>query len=509
VILDLDPRSSTPLYRQIATSISGLIRQGLVAAGSRLPPTRELALAQGVSRNTVVLAYQELEIQGLVSSRVGSGTFVCRDLPGRLPLGASPATPGLSLENRLAGSWTIPHASLLAAMEKMSDPGADGEGLSFASAPPDPDLLPLAEFRQSLSSSFRRFGADLLELGSPAGFAPLLEYLRSYIARRGVICGPRELMVAGGMQQGLSLVARLFLDPGDTVLLENLTYPGALAVFRSLQASCVGIPLDDQGMRTDDLEGVLRRRSAKLLYTIPTFQNPPGSTLPPERRKRVVELCREHGVAIVEDDYAHELVFDGMEALPLKAWDEWGGTIYLGSFSESVFPGIRLCWIVAPEGIIDRLRILKQVSDLSSSPILQGALLEFLRMGHSERLLKRKRRAYRARRDAMAGAMERHFPREVLWVKPPGGLYQWVDLPPTIDAMELLAETRTRGVVFAPDRLFSVEEWRRGGFRLGFGDLTEDKIDEGARIIGESLKARLRRPGKGPPSQPKSLIEEV
>ena len=502
MILDLDLRSSTPLYKQMATSVARLIRQGLVATGSRLPATRELALAQGVSRNTVVLAYQELEIQGLVSSRVGSGTFVCRDLPGRKSLGAAPATPGRSLESRLAGSWTIPHASLLAAMERMSGPDAEAARISFASAQPDPAFLPLAEFRRSLSSSFRRFGAELLAVGSPAGFAPLLEYLRSYLARRGVICGPRELMVAGGIQQGLSLVARLFLDPGDTVLLENLTYPGALAVFRSLQASCVGIPLDDQGMRTDDLAGVLRRRSAKLLYTIPTFHNPTGSTLPPDRRKRVVELCREHGVVIVEDDYAHELVFDGMEALPLKAWDEWGGTIYLGSFSESVFPGLRLCCIVAPEGIIDRLRILKQVSDLSSSPILQGALLEFLRTGHSERLLKRKRRAYRARRDALADAMKRHFPGEVRWVKPPGGLYQWVDLPPTLDAMELLAETRERGVVFAPDRMFSVEEWKRGGFRLGFSDLTEDEIDEGARIIGESLKARLRRTAQGPASRP-------
>lgn len=502
MILDLDPRSSTPLYGQIATSIATLIRQGLLAVGSRLPPTRELALAQGVSRNTVVLAYQELEIQGLASSRVGCGTFVCRDLPGHAPMGAAPATPGRSLEYRLAGSWTIPHASLLAAMERMSGPGAETAKISFASAQPDAGLLPLAEFRQSLSSAFRRFGADLLAAGSPAGFAPLLEYLHSYLARRGVTCGPGELMVAGGIQQGLSLVARLLLDPGDTVLLEDLTYPGALAVFRSFQASCVGIPLDDRGIRTDALEDVLRRRSAKLLYTMPTFHNPTGSTLPPERRKRVLEICREHGVVIVEDDYAHELVFDGMEALPLKAWDRWGGTIYLGSFSESVFPGIRLCWIVAPEGIIDRLRILKQVSDLSTSPILQGALLEFLRAGHSERLLKRKRRAYRARRDALADAMERHFPQEVLWVKPLGGLYQWVDLPPTLDAMELLAETRERGVLFAPDRMFAVEEWKRAGLRLGFSYLTEDKIDEGARILGESLKARLRRPGKGPASQP-------
>ena len=498
MVLDIDPSSGTALYVQIRNGIERLIRSGLMAPRSRLPPSRELAISLGVSRNTVTSAYDELEADGLVSSQVGRGTYVCADLPGRTPDGVAPALSQEVLEALLADSWRKPHASLLTALGQIPDPEAGTAAISFVSGQPDPKLLPLQEFRESALASFRRFGAELLGVGSASGFAPLLDYLPAYLAQRGVLCRPADLMIAGGVQQGLSLIARIFLDPGDTVLLENLTYPGALAVFRSIPATCVGIPMDADGMRVDVLENVLKRRSAKLLYTIPTFHNPTGATLPADRRKRVLELCREHGVLIVEDDYAHELSFDGRETLPLKAWDDWGGTIYLGSFSESVCPGIRLCWILAPRPIIERLHMLKQVSDLSTSPILQGALLEFCRRGHLARLLKRKRRVYGARRDAMARAMQRHLPAQASWIKASGGLYQWVDLPSCLDAMDLLAQTRKRGVLFAPDRVFSVEEWSRGGIRLGFADVPEDRIEEGIGILGQAMKAGLRRPGIEP-----------
>ncbi len=500
MVLDLDPRRKNPLYLQIKEGLAHLIREGLLPPGSRLPASRELAASQGVSRNTVMLAYEELAAEGLIESHVGRGAFVCRTLPRRPSRRRGGASSGAS-EQALAGlfssSWSRSNAPLLAAMEHISGDDLEKEGICFASTRPDSSLLPLEQFRQSLASSFRRFGSQLLAAGSPSGFAPLLDYLPSYLARRNVACQAEDLMIASGVQQGLSLVGRLFLDPGDTVLLENLTYPGALAVFRSLQATCIGIPVDSEGICTDVLQTVLRRRAAKLLYTIPTFHNPTGSTLPPQRRKRLIELCREHGVMIVEDDFAHELAFEGRETLPLKAWDSSGTTVYLGSFSESLFPGIRLCWILAPRPVIERLQVLKRISDLSTSSILQGALLEFCRNGHLDRLLKRKRRSYRARRDLLLEAMKRHFPGEATWRKACGGLYQWVDLPQSLDSLELLLETRKQGVVFAPDRMFSVEEWQRGGFRLGFADVPEQRIEEGIRVIGEAMKSKLARSRSG------------
>jgi GntR family transcriptional regulator len=311
------------------------------------------------------------------------------------------------------------------------------------------------------------------------------------LAPRSIVCGVPNLMIVSGIQQALSLVGRLFIDPGDTVILENLTYPGALSVFRSLQADCVGVPVDGEGISVEVLAGVLARRRAKLLYTIPTFQNPTGTVLSPERRRRLVELCRGHGVLILEDDYAHELAFDGREALPLKALDSDGGVISLGSFSEALFPGIRLSWILADPRIIERLLRLKETSDLYTNRILQAALLEFCRRGFYERSLKRRTRILRSRRDALEAALREHLPPEASWKPPAGGSFQWVDLPPRLDALALLMETRKRGVTFAPDRMFSVDEWKRAGMRLGFSENEEGALAQGARIIAEVMREML------------------
>jgi len=317
-----------------------------------------------------------------------------------------------------------------------------------------------------------------------------------FLARRGIQCSDREIMIVNGIQQALSIVGRLFIDPGDTVIMENLSYPAALGVFRSLQASCVGIPLDDDGIRVDLVESVLARRSAKLLYTIPTYQNPTGAVLSLQRRERLLELSRDRQVVIVEDDYVHDLCFDGREVLPLKARDARDGVIYLGSFSEILCPGIRLSWIVAPAAIIDRLLLIKQFTDLYSNRILQGALLEFSQKGLLERYLKRKQAVYRKRRDLVLEAMKAHFPTEATWKKPRGGLFQWVDLPRGTDSLSLLLKTRSQGVLFAPDRVFSVEEWERSGMRLGFAGIDEEKIEKGIRILGNSLKDSLVRGGR-------------
>ncbi len=488
MIIDLDRAKKIPLYLQIRSKIAGLIEKGLLQPGSRLPATRDLAGSLDVSRNTVVLAYQELEVSGIITSQVGKGSFVCKHLPPGISSPGRDTEMTMSFEGLFSTGWMKSHAPLLSVMEQISYAEDDPDMISLASALPDRDLFPLGEFRNCLQSAMRRYGSDLLMSGSPRGFKPLFEYLPLFLARRSVICESDNIMIVNGIQQGLSLVGQLFVDPGDTVILENLTYPGALGVFRSLQANCIGIPVDSDGIRVDILENVLRRRSAKLLYTIPTFQNPTSTILSIERRKRLIEICRENQVIIIEDDYAHELNFEGVEALPLKAWDECDGIIYMGSFSEILFPGIRLSWILASRSVLDRLLLIKESSDLYTNRILQGALLEFSLRGFLDKHLKRKRLVYRKRRDIMLEAMEKHFPVEVSWQKPKGGLFQWVDLPSTIDALSVLLKGRELGVVFAPDRMFSVEEWERGGFRLGFADVREEKIERGIRILGDILK---------------------
>ena len=491
MIVELDRNDSTPLYRQLESKLQELIVQRLLLPGSRLPATRELASSIGVSRNTVVQAYQELEIAGLITSRVGSGAFVSLYLPDELSVQPVVQQNLMSYEGLFSSSWIRRNAGPISVFKQLAQPEDVTHLIDLASDQPESSLLPVEEFGQCLQSAIRRYGAQLLTSGSPSGFAPLLEYLPTLLARRSIACQEENLMVVSGLQQALSLIGSLFIDPGDTVLLQHLTYPGALGVFRALQASCVGMPMDDQGVCIDVLERVLRHRKPKLLYIIPTFHNPTGISLAAERRRRLVELCKRSNVLIIEDDYAHDLGFEGREPIPLKAWDTSGGIIHVGSFSESLFPGIRLSWIAAAAPIIERLVLLKQSSDLYTNCILQGALLEFCRRGYYEKGLKGKRLVYRQRRDVMIRAMEKHFPDKVRWQKPEGGLYQWVDIPENVDALNLLLKTRAKGVVFSPDRIFAVEEWSRGGFRLGFAVAEEQQISCGVKIIGDALKEML------------------
>ena len=505
MILELNRTDKTPLYLQIKQGISRLIQEGLLPPGSKLPSTRELSESLGVSRNTVVLAYQDLETEGLIASHVGKGAFVSLYLPPGVSSRRQAAKETMSYEELFSSTWLRSNAGLLSVFEQLSNPEKNEQIISLASDLSDRSMFPLDEFRECVQSAFRRYGAELLASGSPKGFAPLLEYLPMVLARRNIFCDEQNLMVVSGLQQALSLVGRLFVDTGDTVLLENLSYPGALGVFRSLQANCIGIPLDAEGIRIDVLERVLKQRTTKLLYTIPTFQNPTGTTLAPERRRWLVDLCSEHNLVIIEDDYAHELGFEGKDPFPLKAWDMRGGIIHVGSFSESLFPGIRLSWILAAQPIIERLTLLKRSSDLYTNRILQGALLEFCRKGYYEKSVKRKKLVYRKRRDVMVQAIQRYFPEEVSWQKPRGGLFQWVDIPSTLDALSLLLETRKKGVVFAPDIMFSVEEWKRGGFRMGFTGTEEEKIETGVRIIGETMKHLI---SMSPNNSPKLLQEE-
>jgi 2-aminoadipate transaminase len=207
-------------------------------------------------------------------------------------------------------------------------------------------------------------------------------------------------------------------------------------------------------------------------------------------------MAKEHGFVIVEDDYAHDLAFGGREALPLKSQDLSGAVLHLGSFSESLFPGIRLSWIAAAKPLIDRLALLKQSSDLYTNRILQGALLEFFRKGYYDRVVKRKRQVYARRCDSVAAAMKQFFPDEAAWRKPKGGLFQWVDIPEDLDPFALLLRTRQSGVVFTPGRMFAVEEWGRNGFRLSFVSPEEEQIPRGIQIIGDTLKDLIASRGK-------------
>lgn len=496
MIFELSKDTGIPLYVQIESRIVDLIQKGILKADEKLPATRELADQLAVHRNTVVQAYQELEVKGLVYSDVGRGTFVNRH--------AWEAT------QRVRAGWTVPDGSfsfdglysgLLSSGEDLTITQIENivrtcsrpeDVISFASVVPDKHIFPLREFQNCTYQAIQRHGVDLLEMGDTQGFRPFLEYLPKFLIRRGMTVQADDVVVVNGIQQGLDLIGRMLINPGDLVLTEELTYRGALRVFSTLGATVIGIPVEEDGMRMDVLQTVLERQKVKFIYTVPTFQNPTGRVMSLEKRKRLLELAALYGVPVVEDQYANELRFDGRDVLPLYVLDHRGIVVAVSSFSKILFHGIRLGWIVSRNtDFVRKLTQAKRMTDWQSNYLVQGAILEFCEKGFFDKYLKKKLRILRDRRDAMFDSVQRHFPEECVFRVPEGGLFEWVETPPEISAYEALLETRKSGVLFTPKKFFAVHADVDNGMRLGFVSYTPDRIDEGIRILGRTLKQML------------------
>ena len=253
---------------------------------------------------------------------------------------------------------------------------------------------------------------------------------------------------------------RVFVGPGDEVVLENPTYPGALSIFCGTGSKFISVPVTDKGMDLDALEDVLSRRRPKLIYTVPTYQNPTGATLDMLARHRLLGLAIKHRIPIIEDDIYSELRYDGPMLPSLKALDDHGVVISIGSFSKVGFPGLRVGWIVAPREVIGHLNVAKQHCDLHASLLTQAAVYEFSRHGHLQKHIKRVRRAYRQQRDAMLQALEKYFPAEAKWTRPAGGMAVWVTLPGMLNADEVLVHSAESGVIFSPGAI-SIHPRRR------------------------------------------------
>jgi DNA-binding transcriptional MocR family regulator len=509
MVFELDRGNGVPLYLQIKDRIVGLIEEGTLRPADRLPATRDLSRDLGVNRNTVVKAYEELEVEGKVRSGVGQGTFVAEFARGvPKPRQAEPAARA-DFEGLWSQSCRIHEGAdsnrLLFQVTHLHESGVT----ALSSSLPDKALFPMREFRNCAYYALHKYGADLLDLGSSQGFVPFLDYLPKYLLRHGLEVRPEDLIVTSGIQQGIDLVARALINPGDTVITEEFTYPWAITVFRAFGADVAGIPMDHSGMKVEVLERVLARRQPKLIYTIPTFHNPTGTTMTLERRRRLLDLAATHKIPILEDHYANDLRLDGAQLLPLAALDRSGWVIGVGSLSKVLFHGLRLGWIITPlEGLRRRIVAFKQASDLQTSYLVQGIILEFVLRGYLEKYLKRRLAQLRSRRDAVRKALQDYLPEPAWWYEVEGGVCYWLNLPPTLRADEVLIETRKKGVVFAPKHLFAVNPSPNDALRVGFTDLPEDRARAGIRVIGQVVRKLLATLPQ-PPAIPEGAYARV
>lgn len=498
--LHLQPESHVPLYIQLRDQIRALVHAGDLRSGDRIPASRELAAQLGVHRTTVANAYAELESEGLTSGHVGRGTFIRGEgVPRRI----SPAPHTITLDGRLR--WESLFADdrgdeVLGRMTKTAPRGS----ISFVMARPAAEFFPVEELRSCSNAVWKCEGPQILQFGPSDGYPALKQALVAQLRSEGYEVSDENLLISNGCQQALDLICKAFVRPGETVLFENPTYPGAPATFTGGRARILGVPVNTEsgpdttpGVDVSAIEAVLMQNRVKMMLLNPDFQNPTGTTLPVAERRRLLEIAARFQVPIVEDHIYAQLRAGGGQVPSLKQLDRSNLVIQIDSFSKIGFPGLRVGWIVAPSNVIERLRRVKQHTDLHTGQLGQAILAEFLRRGKLKRHLERARTAYSRRLAALEQALTHYMPSGTKWTHPEGGMCVWVELPPGFDSNELLIHARERGVVFSPGRYFYLQNPQPNTLRLGFANLNEREIAKGIAILADVLRVEMRKRQRG------------
>lgn len=377
------------------------------------------------------------------------------------------------------------------------------EVISFGGGLPAPDVFPVQRFEEACRKVLAEHGAMALQYGTTEGYQPLREMIARNLARYGIIATADNVLITSGSQQALDLIGKLLINRGDRILVEAPTYLGALQAFGVYGAQYVPVPVDDDGLETEQLDPSLRA-GPKFMYVLPNFQNPSGVTLSEGRRHQLILLADKYGIPIVEDDPYGQLRYEGEHIAPLVVLDRenvrrdngftLGNVIYLSTFSKTLAPGIRLAWMVAPEDVIAKLVQLKQAADLHTSTFNQYVAYEVARDGFLDQHVKLIRQVYRERRDAMLKALDDYFPHDVTWTRPKGGLFLWVTMPHGTDSQALFRAALAQDVAIVTGDCFYANNDQEGGrhMRLNFSHSQPEQIREGIRRLSVAVKMQVR-----------------
>lgn len=464
--LRLDKRSAEPLYRQLARALRESIAEGALHVGDKLPPSRDLAAQLGVSRMCVVNAYTELLNEGILAASPGRGTFVADTFsakrePSALPsVAANPSASALPPEHLIA----------------------------FSGGAPAEEFLPVAAIQRSIEAVLERDGAAAVAYEETEGYPPLRAAVARHLASLGIHTTPENVLITGGCQQALDLAIQALLDEGDTLLTTNPTYLGILDIARIRHLRVVGVPVDEQGLRTELLESAIVAHRPRLIYIAPTHHNPTGSVMPLHRRRVLLRIAAAADVPILEDGVYHELSYGAEPPPPLKALDEYGVVIHANGFSKIVLPGVRIGYLIVEGALRQRILRVKQAADICTPSLNQRAMHYFLVSGALSGHLDRVRRACQQRRDAALKAAQRYLPKGTRWSAPSGGVYLWLMLPRNgVTAAQLYPVALRHGVSFAIGAEFFTGEGEPEAayfIRLNFAQQAVPKIEEGMRRLG-------------------------
>ena len=372
--------------------------------------------------------------------------------------------------------------------------------ISFAPGYPAPDTFPWPEFTEITRELLTGADGSVLQYGPTRGHKPLLDAIATIMKARGVTTAIENLLVTTGSQQGLDLVARVLLDPGDVVLVELPTYTGAITAFRNVQAQMVGVRQEEDGVDLAALDETWQRLVAegqrvRMLYVVPNFQNPTGLLIGLEKRRRLLEWAERRNVLIVEDDPYRELYFEDSaseaDVRPIKADDRQGLVVYLSSFSKTLAPGYRVAWIDAPAPLAAKFELAKQAEDLCTGALDQRVIFECWKRGILDRQLPLLRAHYQAKRDVMVQALKEAFGNTVTWPAPRGGFFLWATLPEQIDSDAMIDRAVKHGVIYVAGAAFFVDESGRNLIRLAFSAPSHDKIKEGVTRLAAAVRDEI------------------
>jgi GntR family transcriptional regulator / MocR family aminotransferase len=483
VWVSLDASSGEPLHRQLYDRLRSGILAGQLSAGARLPSTRTLATELGVSRTTVVTAFENLLAEGYLEGKVGSGTYVAGSLPEEVfGIRARPAGPRPPLSGReLSRRGNLLAATRTTAVEDTGSPRAFRPGL------PALDEFPYGVWRRISASVWRRRSGGLLGYGDPAGYWPLRREISAHLATaRAVRCDPNQVIVVSGSQQALDLASRVLLDPGDAVWIEDPGYMGARGALAGSGARLVPVPVDEVGLIV--AEGIQREPGARLACVTPSHQYPLGVTMSLTRRLELLGWAGRSGAWVIEDDYDSEFRYTGRPLEALQGLDAEGRVVYVGTFSKVLFPALRLGYLVVPPDLTDAFTAARELVDRHPPTVEQAVLAEFIAAGHFGRHLRRMRALYAARQEALLEEISHQLSGLLDSSPAEAGMHLVGWLPAGTDDRKASRRAAQQGVEAPPVSLYTTHENVRGGLMLGYAAIDEARTRDGVRRLARALK---------------------
>jgi GntR family transcriptional regulator/MocR family aminotransferase len=481
LLLQLDPDSTEPLHRQVYHGIREAILSGRLPGGVRIPSSRRLADYLDISRSTVLVAFEQLVAEGYLIGAVGSGSYVASQIPDHLLPTARPASaPAGRPSSRPA---VAKRCSDLRAMRRRAPryyPGAFWTGV------PPVDAFPLSLWRRLATRRYRQVSASQLYHGPAAGYRPLREAIVTHLAgARGVHCTADQVIVLSSAQEAMELTCRVLLDPGDAAWIENPSWSGARGALTSGGARVAHVPVDRHGLIVD--QGIAAAPDARLVYVCPSHQYPSGAILSLERRLQLLEFAASRDAWIIEDDYDSEYRYSGRPLTALQGLDSAGRVVYVGTFNKTLFPALRLAYVVVPQDLLAEFLAVRGIGGQHSPTIEQAILCDFITEGHYARHLRRSRTLCRERRAALVAAVARHLAGVLEIAEDESGLHAVAWLPAGLDDVRVSAAASQQGIEAAPLSAYYEGECPRGGLVLGYAGLKLHEIDAGVRKLALAI----------------------